>query len=320
MLNDLATMQKKDSEIAESLGIQIDIYRSLRYSLFPDTSIPDYAFGLYMAACLAKNYDPLKKPYHVVMMTRNVEKDRKKEPIWEKYPVIMPGIISYRIDAIRTGTFHGISDVEFGVIISEKLGGVEVKYPEWARIIIYKKIGNEVISIPAKLYWKECYATTKKDTDAPNDMWKKRPRAQLEKCCEALAYRKGFPEETGAIPTMEEMEGRNSIDELPGEKDITPETGKPEQHPLSQSFTVDEDIIRIHAMAIENCKDWEELKQVYIDAKAATKGDREASNKISKLTKERQDYIKQLNNPAPTEIEKEVKRDEFWSEYNGDKK
>ena len=39
-------------------------------------------------------------------------------------------------------------------------------------------------------------------------MWKKRPFGQLEKCAEALALRKAFPEAVGAQPTAEEMEGR----------------------------------------------------------------------------------------------------------------
>ena len=39
-------------------------------------------------------------------------------------------------------------------------------------------------------------------------MWGKRPRGQLDKCVEAAALRKAFPEELGNVYAAEEMEGR----------------------------------------------------------------------------------------------------------------
>ena len=64
----------------------------------------------------------------------------------------------------------------------------------------------------AKVYWEETYASIGK-TDIPNDMWGKRPRGQLDKCVEAAALRKAFPEELGNTYAAEEMEGR-TIDGL----------------------------------------------------------------------------------------------------------
>ena len=48
-------------------------------------------------------------------------------------------------------------------------------------------------------------------------MWRKRPRGQLEKCAEAQALRKAFPERAGG-PTAEEMAGKviNDADTIEG--------------------------------------------------------------------------------------------------------
>jgi phage recombination protein Bet len=330
----LVKFDKQDTEIAEKLNMDIDIYRSLRYSLFPDAKIPEIAFGMYMAICKAKRYDPLKKAFHIVMMPRNVA-EKGKEDVWESYPSIMPGIVSYRIDAARTGSFHGISDAEFGPMITEKFTSLDsyskktiektVIYPEWCRLVIFKKIGDMIIEIPAKLYWKECYVPAKKNSLIPNDMWCKRPRAQLEKCCEALAYRKGWAEEIGGILTHEEMQGRHTHeDDEHLEKDITPEKPQLETDtvPLSQTVPVDETELLMHIDKIKNCVDMGMLKIVYMDAVKFCKGNKEASNQIADLKEERKKYIEQLTkkDPTPEEAKKTADNvEEFFNEYDGKK-
>ena len=42
----------------------------------------------------------------------------------------------------------------------------------------------------------------------PNHVWERRPDGQLEKCAEAAALRRAFPEELGNEYTAEEMEGQ----------------------------------------------------------------------------------------------------------------
>jgi hypothetical protein len=53
-----------------------------------------------------------------------------------------------------------------------------------------------------------------RETAAPNEMWKKRPRGQLEKCAEAAALRAAFPEELGNDYAAEEMAGQ-IVDHVP---------------------------------------------------------------------------------------------------------
>jgi phage recombination protein Bet len=322
MSQEIAISNTKELETSEKLGIDLDIYRALKYSLFPEAS--DISIGMYLAYCRAKNYDPLKKPMHIVPIgCKTGKKNPDGKEIYETRDVIMPGIISYRIDAVRTGTFYGISDAEFGPMITKTLGKSNLKFefPEWCRLVIYKKIGDEIREIPAKLYFMECYSTASAFTDEPNRMWKKRPRAMLEKCCESLAYRKGFPEETGGMPTMDEMEGRQTMDDLPGEKDITEESKKIESTPLSQTFKMDEELLQAQLNTINNCGEKKLLQEYYKEAKQLAKGDKIASNKISIATKERLDYLKQLPEEKPIETPPSNETtEEFYAAYNSDEK
>jgi phage recombination protein Bet len=320
MSNDIALTEKKDLDVAESLGIEINIFRALRYSLFPDLKIPDWSFGLYLAACKAKNYDPLKKPYHIVMMNRNIQTKKGSEPIWESYPVIMPSIMSYRTDGIRTNTFMGMSLAKYGDIKTEKFLDVTVEYPEWCEMELYKLAPNgQTITIPARLYWKECYATQNSKTSVPNDMWKKRTRAQLEKCTEALCWRKGYPEEMGNIPTYEEMEGRNSIDELPGEKEINPLEKKLESGtPLSQTYSVDENELLKYIDKIKNSTELDLLQIAYKNAKAFVNGDKSASNEISKATRARKSELEASKKKKDEPVTETQSNSEWMKGYDGE--
>lgn len=310
MSNELQIIEEKELKTAQYLNVEVDIYRAIKNSLFPDAS--DRSIGMYLSYCRAKNYDPLKKPMHIVpIKCKTNNKDSDGKYIYESRDIIMQGINSYRIDASRSGQFYGISDTEYGPIITKKFKTLTVEFPEWCRLTIYKKIGNDVVGIPAKLYWLEAYATRDAFTDDPNKMWAKRQRAQLEKCTEALAYRKGFPEETGSIPTHEEMEGREYIDQVTDYE----ETKKPEiAAPLSLSHTVDPQILQIHLDAIKNSATISELQTAYNDGKKVCKDDKTAGNAVHIATKERKEYLKQLD-----AVPAEVVKDDFVTAYENHK-
>ena len=69
-------------------------------------------------------------------------------------------------------------------------------------------------------------------------MWASRPVGQLEKCAEAGALRRAFPEEIGNDLTAEEMEGQHIIDdaahapEKPKPETVTPPSAGGERKPL----------------------------------------------------------------------------------------
>lgn len=175
-----------------------DMIDVLRSSLYPGAS--DDSIRMVVSYCAAAGLDPMLKPVHIVPMY-----DKKSEGMRD---VIMPGIGHYRVQASRSNCHVGTSEPEFGPMKTEKLGSVEVTYPEWCRVTVSKLIDGKVCTFTATEYWLENYATQKKGTQAPNSMWLKRPRGQLAKCSEAQALRKGWPELTGSEPTAEEMMGK----------------------------------------------------------------------------------------------------------------
>jgi len=194
------------------------IRTALKTSLYPGAS--DEAVDMVLAYCQAGGLDPMTRPVHVVPMWVPEKKqgNRVISPAGMR-DVIMPGIELYRTKAHRTGQYAGQDEAEYGSTVTETLGGVQVRYPEWCKVTVYRHTNGHRVPYSAKVYWLETYATAKRDTDAPNAMWKKRPWGQLEKCAEALALRKAFPEAVGAQPTAEEMEGK-SLDATVREKDM----------------------------------------------------------------------------------------------------
>jgi phage recombination protein Bet len=178
-----------------------DVLNVLSSSIYPGANLA--SIKLAIMYCKANNLDIFQKPVHLV-------------PMWDKNSgttrdVIMPGIGLYRTQASRTGEFAGLTEPEFGPMITETIEDCKVTYPEFCKITAKRVLSNGVIAeFTAIEYWTENYAVKggKEKSIAPNAMWQKRPRAQLVKCTEAQAMRKAFPE-MGAAPTAEEMEGKN---------------------------------------------------------------------------------------------------------------
>lgn len=192
---------------------EAELIKVLGSSLYPGAK-PE-SIGLVLGYCKASGLDPMLKPVHIVPMWN----PKRKELV----DVVMPGVGLYRITASRTGELIGVSEPEYGPMITENIGGIDVRYPEWAKVTVKRMVSGKWPSeFTACEYWIENYAV-KGGADrsiAPNAMWLRRVRGQLGKCAEAQALRKAFPE-VGSQPTAEEMIGRTmdqqdmSIDDLP---------------------------------------------------------------------------------------------------------
>lgn len=180
--------------------------------------------------CRASGKDPMKRPVHIVPMTVTVkDKDAKGNVVerQEKRDVIMPGIGDYRTDAARTGCYAGIDKAVFGPPMPGKWNDVSVEYPEWCEVVVWRIVAGVRCSFTSgQVRWKETYATKGYQSACPNAMWQKRPYGQLEKCAEAMALRRAFPE-IGAQPTAEEMHGR-TIDAETLEEAAIPTVTQPE--------------------------------------------------------------------------------------------
>lgn len=184
-------------------GITEPQWRTLANNLYPGAD--SLSVLMVWDYCVARQLDPMKKPCHIVPM--RVRDSRSGDYSWRD--VVMPGIYEYRTTATRTGLYLGQSDAEFGPEI-EHLG---VKAPAWCRIVVYR--WNEKAQMraeyPARIKFSEAVATTrnKKTSEIEvNDRWTKAPEQMLEKCTEAAALRKAFPDELGGTHTAEEMVGQ----------------------------------------------------------------------------------------------------------------
>ena len=177
--------------ILKEFGYDKHAWKALVEAIFPAAQTPE-SIRLALSYCKARKLDPFKRCIHIV-------------PIWDSkkrclVDTVWPGIGELRTTAHRTGVYAGRDKTEFGPIIEDHWGGdndkVTVSFPEWAQVTVYRIVkGTRVAYAGPQVYWRETFASIK--SGAPNSMWCKRPRGQLDKCAEAAALRSAFPEEVG---------------------------------------------------------------------------------------------------------------------------
>jgi phage recombination protein Bet len=199
-----------DNTALAELGLDRNTWRVLTDSIFPSAKTAE---GVLLAVryCQARGLDVLKRPVHVVPMWSKAL-GREIETIW-------PGINEVQITASRTGEYAGIDPAKFGPDITRVFQGrartesgwqdisVEVTYPEWAEVTVYRLVGGQRCPFSETVFWEEAYSRAGGATsDVPTAMWIRRPRGQLLKCAKAASLRAAFPEEAGY--TAEEMAGK----------------------------------------------------------------------------------------------------------------
>ena len=220
-------------------GIDEQMWNALSATVFPGAQM--HSILMAWDYCSARKLDIMLKPVHLVPMSvKTGQRDGQGKDIYESRDVPMPGIGMYRIQASRTGDYAGSSEPEFGPAITReftneyngKITKKAVTFPEWCKYTVHKLIGDRIVSFSVKEFWLENYATQSRYSELPNAMWEKRPYAQLAKCAEAQALRRGWPE-IGQDPTAEEMEGKafdmaKDIGHVNEERDIAAvDSGRP---------------------------------------------------------------------------------------------
>lgn len=196
----------------ERFGIDSAAWRALVEAVFPAARSVEGVL-LALSYCRARKLDPFKRPVHVV-------------PIWDSnrrayVESVWPGIGELRTTAFRTGNYAGSDAAAFGPDVTATFKGrvkdgsgwkdaeATVTYPEWCQFTVYRLIADQRVAMPGpRVYWRETYARMGK-AELPNEMWQRRPRGQLEKCAEAAALRRAFPEEIGNEITAEEAAGQD---------------------------------------------------------------------------------------------------------------
>jgi phage recombination protein Bet len=207
---------------ARDVGLLEGRWKALVDAVYPSAKTVD---GVLLAVtyCKERNLDVFKRPVHVVPMY-NSALGREVETVW-------PGINEYRTTAGRTGQWAGNDECRFGPTLTEPFKDEQVRskynaqsrsreqyiakgecpafsFPEWAQVTVYKIVsGQRVAFVGPKVYFKEIFSG-EKGLRVPNSRWRQAPIQMLEKCAEAAALRRAFPEELGNEYTAEEMEGK----------------------------------------------------------------------------------------------------------------
>ncbi len=205
--------------IEERFGLDKGTWKVLVEAIFPAAKSVD-AIVMALSYCKSRGLDIMKRPVHVVPMWDSA-RGAMVETIW-------PSISELRTTASRTKGYAGCDEAEFGAMETKKFEGrakqwengrsdwkdieATVTFPKWCRITVYRVVdGQRCKFVGPKVVWEESYATIG-NSAVPNTMWQERPEGQLEKCAEAAALRRAFPEEIGNELTAEERIGRNVHD------------------------------------------------------------------------------------------------------------
>lgn len=190
-------------------------WKVLVEAIFPSAKTAD-AIVMALSYCQSRKLDVMKRPVHIVPMWDSA-RGGYVETVW-------PGISELRTTASRTQGYAGVDEAEFGPTRKVKFTGrvkdrgdwkdqtIEIEFPDWCRLTVYRIVdGQRCKFVGPKVKWEETYATLG-NSDIPNKMWQERPEGQIEKCAEAAALRRAFPEELGNELTAEEMAGRGLHD------------------------------------------------------------------------------------------------------------
>jgi phage recombination protein Bet len=179
--------------------------------LYPAAETPEVIMAV-VEYCAARHLDPLRKPVHVVPMWNSKLRRRVQ--------VVMQGINELETTAHRSGKWAGMDLPQWGPDETRRFRGqvenddgskrdveVEVTFPIWCAVTVYRMVGNERRAFAEPVFWIEAYAKAGGRTEVPNARWTQAPKQMLHKCAKAAALRAAFPEDVTGY-TADEMEDR----------------------------------------------------------------------------------------------------------------
>lgn len=145
----------------------------------------DNELKLFLYVAKERGLNPLARQIHAV---KRFNKSSGKEEM-----SIQTGIDGFRTIAARTGAYAGSDDP----IFEGKPGTPDFS----ATVTVWRLVQGIRCPFSARARWDEYYPGEKQGF-----MWKSKPHVMLGKCAEALALRKGFPEDLAGLYSDDEME------------------------------------------------------------------------------------------------------------------
>lgn len=140
---------------------------------------------LYFYDCRRRGVHPLDKLIHFT------KRSGKYTPV--------TSIDFMRGRAAETGEYAGSDDAVFT--------GEPMSQGWAARVTVYRFVQGQKCSFQATARWSEYFPG-----EGQGFMWKKMPHTMLSKCAEALALRKGFPQQLAGLYASEEMDQAEKVE------------------------------------------------------------------------------------------------------------
>lgn len=172
-MNETALIVKEDRAVA----VTQDQMALIKKTIAPPDAT-DAELQLFVYDCTRRGTHPLDRMIHFT------KRGGKYTPI--------TGIDFMRTRAAETGEYCGSDDAVFT--------GEPGKSSFEAKVTVYRHVCGASRPFTATARWSEYYPG-----DAQGHMWRKMPHTMLAKCAEALALRKGFPQQISGLYTAEEM-------------------------------------------------------------------------------------------------------------------
>lgn len=159
---------------------ELDILRRFICVDFRGQSPSDGELMFFMLYCKQHGLDPFAKQAHL-LKTKNG-------------PQVCLGIDGMRIRAAQSGEYGGQDEPAFE---ADERGNVLA-----CKVVVYRLVQGQRLPFSAIAWMAESRGTS--------PIWSQRPRGMLEKCAEAKALRKGFPDRVGAFYAPEEIDGQDT--------------------------------------------------------------------------------------------------------------
>lgn len=189
-------------------GKQLDL---IRRTVAKDTNPAE--FEQFIHICRAVRLDPLRRQIYCFVFNANKPDKRQM--------TIVTSIGGYRAIADRTSHYRpGLTDV----IVDKDLIDAKInpKGISHAIATVYKFAQGEWHAVteradwdefaPLKEIWENDQPTGHYQLDPKKDGWKRMPRVMIEKCAEAKALRRGWPDDFAGLAVEEEIDKLRTID------------------------------------------------------------------------------------------------------------
>jgi phage recombination protein Bet len=170
-------------------------------------------FDLFIHVCRAVRLDPLRRQIYAFVFSKDNPKKRQM--------TIVTSIGGYRSIAERTGNYRpGPTEVIVDPALIDP--ATNPRGISHAIATIYKHAHGEWHPVtetahweefaPIKELWENNAPTGKFVLDRSKDGWRRMPRVMIEKCAEAKALRRGWPDDFASLLTEEEIDRSHSLE------------------------------------------------------------------------------------------------------------